>query len=356
MTRFWLAPLVALLATTASAAPLELVYDSLRESKTTTVRVTAANPIGIEGRLDASGAILDTLDFRAGSTSLSMSAGWLLAPPTNRTVGFNIDLFDFNNNLVVSDTFLGVNGTLATSQFVATNLVAGGAYRMVVTGTGVGTGRYRIDLADGAVPPTLPAIPPVTTDPADLLFDTHVGTKAGTSRLSTGGALRVEGILQADGLHAITNTFTIRINSNGLAGGMEWIVGTLDDPQRTVGVNLDVFDFNNVLVLSDTFVGVTGGQAFSQFVGSGLFAGDYTFVLTGTGVNDRARYRLDLVGGSTAPGFAPIVDATPAAVPEPEAALLLLLGAGIAGMLRRKKRIQSARCGAVVHSLNGSPT
>lgn len=340
MTRLWLAPLVALLTTTASAAPLALVYDSLRESKKVTVPLSTG-PIGIEGRLDATGAIVDTLDFRAGTSSLSLSAGWLVAPASNRTVGFNVDLFDFNDVLVASDTFLGSNGTLATSQFVSTNLIAGATYRLVVSGSGVGTGRYRIDLADGAVPPPLGAVPAVTPDPADLVFDTHVGSKAGTSRLATGDALRVEGMLQPDGGRAIDNRFTVRITSNGLAGGLEWIVGDPGDPQRIVGVNLDVFDFNGVLVLSDTFMGVTGGQAFSQFVGAGLFAGDYTFVLTGTGVNDRARYRLDVVGGTTAPAFAPIVDPAPVTVPEPETFLLMVLGAGVACLLRARRRAAS---------------
>lgn len=346
MSRIWLASLLSLLAAGASAAPVALTYDSLRESKTVVSRLLPGSPIAIEGRLDNSGAFVDTLTFVAGSSSVSMSAGWLVAPPSNRTIGVNIDLFDGLNNLVVSDTFIGINGSLATSQFTAGGLIAAANYRMVLTGTAVGTGRFRIDLADGATPPALAPVLPFTPDPTRLLFDTHSGAKAGTTLIAAGGALLIDGALRADGGKAIVNSTTIRVTSDALSAGIVWIVGTLDDPQRTVGVNVDLFDFNHVLVDSDSFVGLTGGQAFSQFTALGLVPGDYELVFTGTGVNDLARYRINLVGDATAPRFQPIGDPPPNnGVPEPSSVLLVTAGAALLVFVRgRREPVARTHC------------
>jgi hypothetical protein len=329
--------LVLLVARAASATPLDLTYDSPNESKTVSTALSASTPIRLEGRLAGTGAIDNTLTFVAGSSALSLSATWLVAPPTNRTIGVNIDLFDATNTLVASDIFIGTDGTLATSRLAATNLVAGGLYHLQFTGTAVGFGRFQIDLANGTVPPPIPAVAAAIPDVNAALFDTHSGTKTFPTKLTPGDDFRIEGKLQDDG-GAIKDVFEFTTTSTtALSAGIEWIVGTLADPQRTIGVNVDIFDAVHNLIISDTFVGITDGQAFSQFALSTLPIGKYTLEFTGTTPNALGRYRIDLSTSSTAPGFAPIDDAV-SVVPEPDMLALTALGMTALVVVRGRRR------------------
>ena len=156
--RAGLLALISATATSAFCAAITLNYDTFVETKLVAAPLSSASPIRLDGSLRnlalTGAAINNTFRFTAGSTSASLSAGWLIGPPDNRTVGFNIDIFDAGNNLVASDTFLGTSGTLASSQLTATGLIPGGLYRMIVTGTAVtALGRFQIDLVDGNVPP-----------------------------------------------------------------------------------------------------------------------------------------------------------------------------------------------------------
>lgn len=329
------------LAPGALAAPFTLTYDSFIESKTIGSPLASDSPIRLDGRLRDGdiGAIQNTLSFRAGSSALSLSAGWLTQPASNRTIGVNIDLFDATTNtLVASDAFLGLDGALAKSQMTVSNLTPGAEYRMVFTGTAAEAGRYQIDLVDGASPPPFTALA-VASPPADrALFDTHVGTKNFGATFSAGDRLQIDGILRDDALGAIRNDMQIVVGSGTLSGGVTWIVGA-GDPRRTIGVNVDLFDAADNLVLSDAFQGVTDGQAFSSFAQIGLAAGTYTLRFTGTAAL-QGRYRIDLATTALPPEFVPIAD-EPLTVPEPATWVLLLAGLASVGMLgnaRRRRR------------------
>ena len=313
------------------ALPMTFTFDSVRESKPTTVSLNGASPIHVEGRLRdvTSTAIENTFTFTAGSTSFAMSAAWLVAPLENRTVGVNIDVFDFINTLVVSDTFTGVVGNQATSQFVASGLTPGATYTLHFTGTALQAGRYVLDLVDGSVPPAaVPPIPVVTPVVNQLVFDTHNGTKNLGVNITPGTSFRIDGILPDEKEAGITDSFTFVLTSDTLSAGIEWIVAA--GAQRTVGVNVDIVDALNNVVASDTFMGLLDGQAFSQFVATGLSPGTYRLLFTGTAALG-GRYHIDLSTDRTPPGFAPIVDA---AVPEPSPLLLLALGSALLLALR----------------------
>ena len=330
MKRTWLALFAAFVLHAAAAAPIDLVYDSPRESKALGTPLSASTPVRIDGRLAGTGSIVDTLSFVAGSTALSMSAGWLLAPASNRTVGVNIDLFDSSNMLVASDTFLGSDGTLASSRLAASGLTAGASYRLEFTGTAIGFGRFHMDLADGTVVLPISVLPPVAPDVNAARFDTRIGSKSFPTTLSAGRSFVIDGAF--DGGGAIDDQFEFVVTDGTLSAGIEWIVNTATDPVRTVGVNVDVFDSLHNLVVSDTFLGVTAGQAFSQLVATGLANGTYTLEFTGLAPNARGRYRIDLATSATAPGFRPIVDVPVLAVPEPST-LALMAWAGMALVL-----------------------
>src|SRR4051812_37119742 len=93
----------------AHAQQQALTFDSYTESKTFKTPVDAVSGIVLNGAIPDRGgsALSNTFSFIAGSTDLSMSASWRIAPTDVRTVGVNIDLYDFSNNLVKSDTFRG---------------------------------------------------------------------------------------------------------------------------------------------------------------------------------------------------------------------------------------------------------
>lgn len=81
--------------------------------------------------------------------------------------------------------------------------------------------------------------------------------------------------------------FTVGAGITGLTGGAAWEINTAaGNGPRLTGVNIDIFDSANALVLSDTFLGTLSGYATSSFTFGSLAAGNYTLVATGTGVRD----------------------------------------------------------------------
>lgn len=309
-------------------------FDSFVESKVIGTPLAPGSSWLLDGSLRAGtgGAINNRLFFRPGSTVLSLSAGWLTAPDENRTIGVNIDLFDANNVLVASDAFQGVNGGLALSQMLATNLVAGAQYQLVFTGIAAQVGRYAITLASDPVLPPLPAITVASPAADAALFDTHVGTKILGRNFVDGDQLFINGAMPDDAIGVINNDFTFTSTATTLSAGIEWIVGDLNDPQRTTGVNVDIFDASDTLVATDDFKDVIDGQAFSQIPPMNLPPGTYTARFTGL-AGLAGRYRIHLSTDAAAPGFDPIVDQPPTNVPEP--GTLTLAGAALGLLLAR---------------------
>jgi PEP-CTERM motif len=206
-------------------------------------------------------------------------------------------------------------------------------------------GRFQIDLVDGNVPPPVP-VPVAAAMPStnEFVFDTHVGTKNLGSAFTTGAQIQIDGVIADDLGSSISNEISLIVTAPTLSAGITWIVEA-GSPQRTTGVNVDLFDSANLLVASDTFMGLMSGQAFSQFSTS-LTPGNYHLLFTGIAPLG-ARYRIDLGTDATAPGFTPIVDTPPLhGVPEP--ASLLLIVVGLMGMAAsRQSRREYRWCRAI---------
>jgi hypothetical protein len=132
--------------------------------------------------------------------------------------------------------------------------------------------------------------------------------------LQGGDALVLDTLVsQETGSLLQTITFTLASAFN-LQGEAAWEVNTAGGSgPRLVGVNIDLFDSSNSLVLSDTFAGVLAGFAHSTFSGD-VAPGTYTLVATGTGLRASS---LDVSMGVQAPA------------PEPATYGLLLSGIGL---------------------------
>ena len=118
-------------------------------------------------------------------------------------------------------------------------------------------------------------------------------------------------------------TFTVGPGIGSFTGEAAWEISTaVGTAPRLIGVNLDLFDSSNTLVASDAFAGVLGGFAHSTLAGA-IGPGTYKLVATGTGVRDSS---LDVTLS-----FA-------AAVPEPQAYLLMLAGLGVAVTVARRRQ------------------
>jgi hypothetical protein len=332
--RAYLSPLLALAAAvSAHAVPLSLHYDQRFEQKVTFAPLTAASPVRLEGLLTdvISGGIRNEYSFLAGSSAVSLSAGWLTAPLSNRTIGVNIDIVDSSNTLVATDTFIGVVNDLARSQLTASNLTPGANYRVIFTGTAIGFGRYQIDLVDSAFAPPVAPLPPALPVADHRLFDTHIGNKTDSDPILASDQLVLDGVLSQDGGFAISNRYTFMLGTDTLSAGIVWVFGDSGEPRRTIGVNVDLLDANDIVVATDTLNGLIDGQAFSQFVASGLAPGEYSLLFTGNGVNGGGRYRIELGTSATAPDFRPIVDVPSTEIPEPGSVALLMLGTLLLG-------------------------
>ena len=140
--------------------------------------------------------------------------------------------------------------------------------------------------------------------------------------LDLGDNLFIDTFTTDHGALSQRTTFTLYGDAdfNGLAG---WIVDTAaGQGPRLVGVNIDILDADNNVVASDTFTGVLGGFAHSDFSGT-LAQGTYTLVATGNAVRDAS---LDVSLSFLAP------------VPEPATYGMLLGGLAVLGTLARRRR------------------
>ena len=128
-------------------------------------------------------------------------------------------------------------------------------------------------------------------------------------------------VTQETGALSQSITFTLGGDVTSLTGLASWQISTAAGPgPRLVGVNIDILDAGNNVVLSDTFAGVLGGFAMSSLNGA-ITAGTYRLVATGTAVRDT------------------VFNISVSAVPEPGAYSLLLAGLGVVGLLARRRRL-----------------
>ncbi len=98
-----------------------------------------------------------------------------------------------------------------------------------------------------------------------------------------------------------TVIFSVAAGVTEISGRATWAVSTAIGPgPRLIGVNIDIFNASNALVLSDTFGGTLSGGADSTFVSTALTPGIYTLRMTGTGVRDSV-YNLALEFSGTPP-------------------------------------------------------
>ena len=117
-------------------------------------------------------------------------------------------------------------------------------------------------------------------------------------------------------------TFTVASGVVSVEGFAAWEATSSSSlGPRLVGVNIDIFDAGNNLVVTDTFAGVLASFAHSTIT-SAIGPGTYRVVVTGTGERDSV-FDLSL---------------TFAAVPEPATAGLLLAGLGLLSFARRGAR------------------
>jgi PEP-CTERM motif len=150
-----------------------------------------------------------------------------------------------------------------------------------------------------------------------LAADTTVPTT-----LNLGDNLFIDTFTTEHGALSQRTTFTLYADADftGLAG---WIVDTANGQgPRLVGVNIDIIDADNNVVASDTFTGVLGGFAHSDFSGT-LAQGVYTVVATGNALRDAS---LDISLSILNP------------VPEPATYGMLLGGFAVLGALARRRR------------------
>lgn len=142
--------------------------------------------------------------------------------------------------------------------------------------------------------------------------------------LQAGDNLRLDTLVTSGpGPLSQTITFILGSSVGALTGAASWEVNTATGTgPRLIGVNIDIFDASNTLVVSDTFEGVLATFAHSSFL-SAIGPGTYRMVATGTGVRDSS---LDVSLSFLQP------------VPEPQTYLLLAAGLGMLGLAARRRR------------------
>ncbi len=290
------------------------------------------------------GALSQSVTFNvgAGVTGLSGVAAWAIntaAGTRPRLIGVNFDIFDSAHQLVVSDIFTGVQGGFASSTFAAGALTAG-TYTLVATGTAVRDTLFDLSLsfegiasgAPSARTGSLPVQGPSTSEKT-AFFQQLQDTRTITSLFTAGDSLLIDSLVTADtGALSQTTVFTVGQGVTGVEADIVWMVTPSSGAgPRLVGVNIDVFDDNDVLVLSDTFSGLASELAHSTIAGA-LGPGSYKLRITGTGVRTSS---IDVSLGFTGTAQPPTGQ-----VPEPVSAVLVLAAlGGLAATQRRRERL-----------------
>ena len=126
-------------------------------------------------------------------------------------------------------------------------------------------------------------------------------------------------VSQATGALSQTVTFSVASGVSGFVGDAVWQISTAGGTgPRLTGVNIDIFNSVNALVVSDTSLGTLGGFAVSSFT-SAITPGTYRLVATGNGIRDS------------------VLDVSMSFVPEPGTYLLLLAGIGVIAFMARRR-------------------
>ncbi len=159
----------------------------------------------------------------------------------------------------------------------------------------------------------------------DVFFNRLNASATVLPLLAAGDTLFVDTLVTQE-TGALSQAVTFSLGSGlTLNGFAAWMITTAVGPgPRLIGVNIDIFDSANSLVVSDGGVVVSNGFATSSFASVLLGAGTYKLVATGTGVRASS---LDIGLSFANP------------VPEPETYALMLAGLATLGyMVRRRKR------------------
>jgi hypothetical protein len=135
-------------------------------------------------------------------------------------------------------------------------------------------------------------------------FDVLNGAATVASPVTAGDTVFLDSLVTSQiGALSQSVTFTLGSAVTGLTGEASWAVSTAGGPgPRLIGVNIDIFDANNVLVSSDTNVSVLNRLATSS-LGGAIGPGTYTLLATGTGQRDTVfNVALSFIGAPTGGG------------------------------------------------------
>lgn len=136
--------------------PLTFSPRTLTASGSVAQPLMAGDALLIDALLPAGGAMSHSFAFSLGEDlDLSLRAAWVVSDVV-RLVGFNFDIFDASNNLVVSDSFQGLVGESAISRLDVSSLTVGQTYELRVTGNSTGIGDYNLFLSTGPGSPPTP--------------------------------------------------------------------------------------------------------------------------------------------------------------------------------------------------------
>jgi len=290
---------LSMIISPATAAMQIAYFDQLTASSNIAPELSANDSIYFDTVVtSAVGALSQSATFTvgAGVTGFTGQAAWMIstaAGPGPRLIGVNIDLINTTTNTVVaSDVFGGVLAGFAHSSF--SGAITPGNYQLIATGTGVRDALMDIALSFTGTPPAvaaastggIPAQGPSTSTP-QVFFNTLADSRTITQPIGAGETLLVDTLVPSNtGSLSQTVTFTLGAGVDGLTGSANWMISTSAGPgPRLIGLNIDILDASNTLVVSDAFAGVLDGVADSTFTQS-LNPGTYHMVITGTGIRE----------------------------------------------------------------------
>lgn len=331
---------LALLASVpaARAASQAVTFDSLNASATAPVALVGGSNLLMNTLVtNATGALSQTISFTigAGVTSVIGSAAWEVTTGAGsgpRLIGVNIDIFDAQNKLVLSDEFTGALAGFATSTFAGG--LTPGTYTLIAAGSAVRAASLDVSLSFVGAPAARRPIEPAAALTTAVRTHELISSSVSPTPLFAGDTLYLDTLVSSGDTGDFRQSllFTVGAGVREFTGNVAWEVSTAAGTgPRLNGVNIDILDAADQLVASDTFAGALGGFAFSTF-DDPLAPGTYTLVATGRALRD-ASFNLSLsFGGAAAP------------VPESGTGAMMLGGlALLAGMAPLQRRIGAAR-------------